>query len=738
MIPCKFGYFGSRSILWALLIPFVIACSLNAQVPEPEIEIRIQTLGQKLNSYKGDLENATKELERVESATTKNLKRLAGISSVDQLLDLQKQQEEWKAQLSSYGELVEKNLFPEIKKEISSIQGSFSPQNAPPSQRKQLQKIILLIVPVLDGYESALKLHSNLVENLRKALISTRLLDSNISALDKKLQMEAALNNDIMIETSPHGVHYELSNRQHGILREGYTPNWEDKLPKGTYTLTLKFENWPERVRSIEIFKKNQSFHSVFEDSSKPEEQALASGETPSILEVKTHPTGAKIQIAGVEAYSPAIFDQLPLEQELTLTAIMDGYRTHSQVIVLSPGINEKLPLIQMMRETGSVFIQSDPTGASYLLKYNGNEYFLREGRTPTFEKDLPTGPYTLTLKYKTWPTVKKEVVVSTNEQRISEKFNTSTIHITSYPEGAVVSINGTLKGTTPVTIEDVAPGKTLLELKKDGYEVFSKEILISGSPTSQLEFDLVKSNTPISAFPYDVKLENSAIRMLYVSPGEFEMGAEDGSPSEKPVHAVSITREFWMSETEITQKQWFEIMGNNPSEFKNVNNPVENVSWSDALEFCKRLNAIEQTNNELPDGYVYSLPTEAQWEYACKSGTTSSWAGDLEQMAWCKHNSDGKPTEVAQKQSNAWGFFDMHGNLWEWCSDRYDSNYYERLSKNDPQGSKFGSSRVIRGGGWSHDKWYSRSSYRKGAAPENAYNYVGFRIALVPQVTNN
>ncbi|MDR1817371.1 MAG: SUMF1/EgtB/PvdO family nonheme iron enzyme [Puniceicoccales bacterium] len=220
-------------------------------------------------------------------------------------------------------------------------------------------------------------------------------------------------------------------------------------------------------------------------------------------------------------------------------------------------------------------------------------------------------------------------------------------------------------------------------------------------------------------------------IKMLPVAAGSFQMGGKESD--EKPVHTVTISKPFWLGETPVTQAQWKTVMGDEPSHFKNAgeNAPVECVSCERAMEFCKKLNEAERTAGRLPEGYVYALPTEAQWEYACRAGTTGDYAGNLEAMAWYEENSGGGTHAVAQKQPNAWGFYDMHGNVWEWCADWYDN--YPTGSVTDPSGPRSGVLRVLRGGCWGSTAAYCRSARRDGGVPADRYNRgLGFRLALV------
>jgi formylglycine-generating enzyme required for sulfatase activity len=216
-------------------------------------------------------------------------------------------------------------------------------------------------------------------------------------------------------------------------------------------------------------------------------------------------------------------------------------------------------------------------------------------------------------------------------------------------------------------------------------------------------------------------------IRMEFVRivPGEFMMGCSPGDndcfDDEKPAHRVRITKPFDLGKYEVTQQQWEAVMGANPSPFKGEQLPVEQVSWNDVQEFLRKLNARG-------DGNRYRLPTEAEWEYAARAGTAGSYAGNLDQMGWYDRNSGSQTHIVGQKQPNAWGLYDMHGNVWELVQDWYDDRYYGGSRTEDPQGPASGQFRVLRGGSWNIGARNARVSGRYGLEPDYWSDYIGFR----------
>ncbi len=222
-------------------------------------------------------------------------------------------------------------------------------------------------------------------------------------------------------------------------------------------------------------------------------------------------------------------------------------------------------------------------------------------------------------------------------------------------------------------------------------------------------------------------------IDFVLIPAGSFQMGL---APDEllhqryldaRPKHRVKISRPFYMSRHEITQRQWRVVMGENPGFFKGKNRPIENVTWDQVQEFIRRLNLRDNTRS-------YRLPTEAEWEYACRAGTLTQYCfgNDPEQLdlyGWFCRNSDFETHPVGKLRPNAWGLYDMHGNAAEWCQDWYGGNSYADGSEIDPGGSPGGTEKVIRGGSWEHAASYCRSAARIHYIPNDASTFVGFRL---------
>jgi formylglycine-generating enzyme required for sulfatase activity len=215
-------------------------------------------------------------------------------------------------------------------------------------------------------------------------------------------------------------------------------------------------------------------------------------------------------------------------------------------------------------------------------------------------------------------------------------------------------------------------------------------------------------------------------MELIWCPPGSFIMGP---SGNDSPAHPVILTKGFYLGKYEVTQEQYEKVIGNNPSQFKGDNLPAEQVSWNDAVAFCEVLNK----KGGIPRGWKFALPTEAQWEYACRAGTTTaySWGNNITpQLTNYKDSGLNKTVEVGSYSANPWGFFDMHGNVWEWTADWRGG--YPRSSAIDPPGPSNGSYRVGRGGCWFLTSTYLRSAYRSNSRyPSYRSNGIGFRVAF-------
>jgi formylglycine-generating enzyme required for sulfatase activity len=233
---------------------------------------------------------------------------------------------------------------------------------------------------------------------------------------------------------------------------------------------------------------------------------------------------------------------------------------------------------------------------------------------------------------------------------------------------------------------------------------------------------------------------------LVLIPAGRFRMGSPDHqeSPSDnEPQHWVMITHPFYIGKYEVTQEQWEKLMGKNPSTLKGPKYPVEHVNWNDCQQFLKKLNEIELRTSIFPNGHEgaertgsFRLPTEAEWEWACRAGTRTWFCfGDsvasLGEFAWYRGNSGDITHRVGEKKPNAWGLYDLHGNVWEWCEDWYGEYGSSWVAQRNPNGPDIGQCRTMRGGSLSGFPVQCRSDWRRGCDPAFAPAGCGLRIVM-------
>ena len=262
--------------------------------------------------------------------------------------------------------------------------------------------------------------------------------------------------------------------------------------------------------------------------------------------------------------------------------------------------------------------------------------------------------------------------------------------------------------------------------------------LLLCGLALAALNLSCRRSDTPAPTEGRpSVITTQSGLTMVAIPGGQFEMGSPPGGEADEPLHRVSVSS-FYMDQFEVTQESFQKIMGRNPSRWTDPKNPVEQIRWPDAAEYCNARSRLEgltpcyepKTWECHFDLNGYRLPTEAEWEYACRAGTRTTYfygdkPSDLGHYAWYKANSTRGPSRVGGKRPNAWGLYDMYGNVWEWCNDFYKDDYYRHSPERDPRGPEPCAVRVLRGGGWNCRSDACRSAYRLDENP--AYTDVCF-----------
>ena len=286
-------------------------------------------------------------------------------------------------------------------------------------------------------------------------------------------------------------------------------------------------------------------------------------------------------------------------------------------------------------------------------------------------------------------------------------------------------------------SFDELVDGQGTVEIQLDvsrwDVTVTERSLVVIGEPEEPAEEptdggELVAGTKRVFPLPGGAEME-----FVWIEPGVFQMGSDDGSSSERPVHEVEISRGFWLGKYEVTQGEWEAVMGSNPSYYKgDARRPVETISWHDVQGFIAKLNDAAGSD-------VYRLPTEAEWEYACRAGTTTAYGYQvrdpnprLSDYAWYDCN-DGCDTKVVGgKKPNDWGLHDMHGNVWEWVQDWYSGNYYNSSPRVDPPGPTSGSGRVKRGGAFHFYAQSVRSALRDNSSPGFRSSNIGVRLLRI------
>jgi hypothetical protein len=377
--------------------------------------------------------------------------------------------------------------------------------------------------------------------------------------------------------------------------------------------------------------------------------------------------------------------------------------------------------------------IQSVPAGLGFELT-NAHGLSVR-GLTPADLPRLPAGPVTLRVSRPGWPdVVQNQVLEASLSKELVAEFVAGQLAVTSEPSGATILLGSQQAGVTPRTFEDLAPGKYDLKLQLKGYLTTDVSSVVNAGLTTAV-------TTRLQADPPPEPGKGFAIREigLILNPivaGKLQMGSPAAGggydKDETPSTSVTFTRPFWMGRYEVSQEQWLALMPENRSQNKGSKLPVENVTWLEAREYCRKLTEREREAGRLPDGYVYTLPTEAQWEYACRAGNYGPANFSYPDVAWYSDNSAGQSHPVGQKQPNDWGLYDMRGNVGEWCLDWYN-NALPGGSVIDWAGPDLGTARVTRGGNFGTDANQCRAAFRNYLTPTVGKPNIGFRVALSP-----
>ncbi|MDP8238185.1 MAG: SUMF1/EgtB/PvdO family nonheme iron enzyme [Candidatus Hatepunaea meridiana] len=499
------------------------------------------------------------------------------------------------------------------------------------------------------------------------------------------------------IETTPSGAMVTFNN----LPVPGLTPLTLSDQPTGTHSIRIEKDDYCSLDETVTI-EKDKTVTRTF-----TLQKEYAS------LKVTSDPPGATVYLDGDQlGTTPLDRNDLSIGEGI-LTVEKDGYVTNSQTVRLKVGDNPPVN-VYLVLQTGSVSITTIPSGTEIFL--DGESLGIYNG-TPLVRDKLSLGSHTVRASIDGYDDAEQIIAVTFNKIStvpLSLQGKPGALFVTTTPSGASIYLDGKDTGKkTSAKISDLSMGEHELRLTLSGYGDIDTLVTISLGKTITLNEMLAETT--------------HGMKFVQIPAGSFMMGSNDGyNFDENPVHMVNI-KSFFVMTTEVTQAQWKAVMNNNPSRFKGDNLPVENVSWNEIKDFLKKLNKKDPNRN-------YRLPTEAEWEYACRAGTTAKYysgdsESDLKRVAWYDGNSGKKTRPVGQKQPNEWGLYDMHGNVWEWCEDCYHDGYNNAPNDGSAWVSPSESYRVSRGGSWRNYPEYCRSANRNDFHLDTCGSNGGFRL---------
>jgi serine/threonine protein kinase/formylglycine-generating enzyme required for sulfatase activity len=524
----------------------------------------------------------------------------------------------------------------------------------------------------------------------------------------------------LQIESVPSEAKVFINGQEKGV-----TPYQLSGVEAGQYLVELKkdaYETWKQTVdlKPDEALPLTATL-----------ERKLAS------LKIDSVPPGAVVLINGQEkGVTPYQASDLQVG-DYRVELKKDSYATWKQTVQLKAG--ETLPIVATLEQAfSSLKIESDPSEAAVFI--DGQE----KGVTPYLTGNIPIGEHLIEIKKPSFQDWKKTVQFKGEEQLILQAALTPlsiALKIESVPSGAKILINNEEKGVTPYSAENLAPGQYAVELRKPPYQSWKQTVEIKNAENKPLKVKLELAPSWAE--------ETAGIAFTLVKKGCFQMIApfSGGVGGQTPSYEVCVDS-FYIGKSEVTQKQWSQIMGKNPSQFQiHEDHPVENISWNNAIGFIEKLNEVS--------GLTFSLPTEAEWEYACRSGgKTQRFSGSeqVEVVAWYSRNSDRRTHRVMKREPNGLGLFDMSGNVWEWCLDdffeqaytmrdvtrnplfvgaRYVSLDKSNYAKSLNQLKQTQRDRIVRGGSWLNDPVGVQCALRDRAANSFRHDNYGFRVVL-------
>ncbi|MCC5842599.1 MAG: SUMF1/EgtB/PvdO family nonheme iron enzyme [Opitutales bacterium] len=476
----------------------------------------------------------------------------------------------------------------------------------------------------------------------------------------------------------------------------------------------------------------------------------------PGELRVLSVPTGASVAVEGggwrATGETPATLRGVPAERELSVAVSLRGYRTERRSVTLDPAEVRTLNVGTLVAEAGALEVRMQNeelrSGAGVGVKVDGREQTGSWRNGVLRVEGLEVGRRSVEVSHPSYRSDTSDLPIqdqraTAHEVRLEPLPGRLTLTVSGPSAGDwSVEVNGeAVRPASGNVLELPAQREQLVRVSARGWQASEQRVTLGAAERRTLTFRLEEARGPVPGQNAEVELPGGVkLDLVWIRPGEFTMSSPNNESgrfdNEGPQTRVRLTKGFWLGKYPVTQGQWQALMGNNPSHFKNsgLNAPVESVSWNDVMEFARKLTEQERRAGRLPEGYVYTLPSEAQWEYAARAGTTTRFYtgnsdSDLDRAGWFSGNAGGSTKPVGQKVPNAWGLYDMHGNVWEWTRTWFGN--YPGGSFVDYEGPNSGSNRVLRGGSWNRNAQYCRSASRGSLTPTFPHLHLGFRLAL-------
>ena len=598
--------------------------------------------------------------------------------------------------------------------------------------------------------------------NMKKTLLFLLFVLQTIAAFSQKLLVESfkLAENDISAQTQPRK---DLNDRNCALVKVLYVGEIVDVEGNVVKPIVKRSnEFWiymPQNSRQIKIVARNYiPMMITFEDHGI---EKLESNKTYVLTIVKPHDSYETVD-AGGNFYAISV---QPRNAVVTIDGIQQNVSSDGEYSAMLPYGNHayKVEAGGYISKSGSFSVNSGdmtpinvslvsvmpsvsvtcPTPAVSLYVDKKSV-----GNAP-WSGNLKEGMHLIEAKKNGYRSQQKTILLS-QQQKLDVAFGElvsilGNLSVNYKPFGAEVYVDGKKLGQSPRVFNGLLIGNHQVEVRKEGYTTDNKTVMISEGQTANITgtlssqaSDLANNSVNTSSSSVSsgsnvisIPVRNGiTIEMVKVEAGTFMMGAtsemQNPYDDEKPVHQVTLTNDYYMGKYEVTQALWQAVTGKNPSKFKGDNLPVERVSWNDCQVFIRNLNNMT--------GRKFRLPTEAEWEYAARGGKKSrgyqySGSSNISDVAWFDDINGNKKHPVGTKQANELGLYDMSGNVWEWCQDRYGS--YSSLFQKNPTGAIMGAYRVFRGGRWGANERIGRTSCRSYCTPDFSYFNLGLRLAL-------